>query len=58
MALVITNGYYYITTDRNGRIIKTRNNNEAQQYQNVKDANCILLGAPVRCKGYSIIDVA
>lgn len=55
MAFVITNGHYYINTDRNGRVIKTRNKNEVQQYQNVKDANCIMLRAPARCSGYYII---
>ena len=36
MAIVLTNGKYYIARDEAGKIIKVRNKSEAQDFHSVK----------------------
>ena len=52
MAIVLTNGKHYITTDKNGGIIKTLTMEEAQTFYNVNAAMRKIHRAPVKCKGY------
>lgn len=56
MALILTNGTSYITHGKNGRILKTLQIEEAQQFYNVNVATRQLLKAPNKCKGYYVFD--
>lgn len=56
MAIVITNGTYYITTNKNGAIIKTPILEDAQHFYNVNVASRKIQKAPGKCKGYYVFD--
>lgn len=56
MALVITNGKYYLKTNRNGGIEMTSAIGEAQEFYNVNIASRKMMRAPGRTKGYYIFD--
>lgn len=56
MGLVITNGMYYISTDKHGKIIKTPSIEEAQQFYNVNVAMRKIRKTPGKCKGYYVFD--
>lgn len=56
MAIVITNGTYYIATNKNGGIIKTPILEDAQRFYNVNVASRKLQKAPGKCKGYYVFD--
>lgn len=56
MALVITNGTYYIATNEHGGIIKTLKMEDAQQFYNVNVAMKKIRKAPGKCKGYYVFD--
>lgn len=56
MALVITNGTYYLKTNRNGGIEVTSVIGEAQQFYNVNIATRKMMKAPGRAKGYYVFD--
>lgn len=52
MAIVLTNGIYYIATNRNGGIIKTPIIEDAQTFYNVNVARKKISQAPGKCRGY------
>lgn len=52
MAIVLTNGIYYIATNKNGGIIKTPIVEDAQTFYNVNVAMRKKLKSPGKCKGY------
>lgn len=58
MAIVLTNGKYYIARDEAGKIVKVRNKSEAQEFRSVKRA----VDAKKKCcgktKGYYVFDTA
>lgn len=56
MALVITNGKYYLKTNKNGGIEVTSAIGEAQQFYNVNIATRKMMKEPGRTKGYYIFD--
>lgn len=56
MALVITNGTYYLKTNINGVIEKTPVFEEAQVFYEVNAASRKIMKAPGRTKGYYIFD--
>lgn len=56
MALVLTNGTYYIRTNKKGGIAKTTLIEEAQQFSNVDKATQKLMHAPSKCKGYYVFN--
>lgn len=56
MAIVITNGTYYIATNKSGGIIKTPILEEAQRFYNVNVASRKMRKAPGKCKGYYVLD--
>ena len=56
MAIVITNGEYYIQNTKNGKVKKTKDINEATQFYNVNKAMRKILGKPAQCKGYYLFD--
>ena len=53
MAVVLTNGEYYISHDsRTGGIVKTSNVEEAQVFYSCNTAMKKVFKAPSKCKGY------
>ena len=56
MALVITNGDYYIHFNENGRHRKTEDVNKAIRYDSVNQAKNYMKKAPAKTKGYYIFD--
>lgn len=56
MAIVITNGEYYIQNTLNGSIKKTTDINEATQFYSVNKAMRKILNKQARCKGYYLFD--
>lgn len=56
MAIVITNGTYYIATNASGGVIKTSIMEDAQQFYNVNVASRKIQKAPGKCKGYYVFD--
>lgn len=52
MAIVLTNGLYYIATNKNGGIIKTPIVEDAQMFYSVNVAMQKKLKSPGKCKGY------
>ncbi len=52
MAIVLTNGKYYIATDKGGGIIKTQVLDDAQQFYSVNVAMRKIFKSPGKCKGY------
>lgn len=56
MAIVITNGTYYIRSRTNGRLEKTLNIEEATKYYHVNRAMSKILSKPTKCKGYYLFD--
>lgn len=56
MAIVITNGTYYIATNKNGRVVKTPILEDAQHFYNVNVASRKIQKAPGKCKGYYVFD--
>lgn len=56
MALVITNGMYYLKTNRNGGIEKTSTVDDAQEFYNVNVATHKMMKAPRKTRGYYILD--
>ena len=58
MAIVLTNGKYYITHDATGKIIKVRNKLEAQDFHSVKRAVDAKKKYCGKTKGYYVFDTA
>ena len=56
MAIVITNGEYYIQNTKSGRINKTKEISEASQFYHVNKAMRKILSKPAQCKGYYLFD--
>lgn len=56
MAIVITNGTYYIATNKNGRVVKTSILEDAQHFYNVNVASRKIQKTPGKCKGYYVFD--
>ena len=56
MALVITNGDYYIHFNENGRHRKTEDVNKAIRYDSVNQAKNYMKKAPAKTQGYYIFD--
>lgn len=56
MAIVITNGEYYIQNTKTGKVKKTKDINEATQFYNVNKAMRKILSKPAQCKGYYLFD--
>lgn len=52
MSIILTNGLYYITTSRSGKVVKTPALEEAQTFYNVNTAMRKIFSAPGKCKGY------
>lgn len=52
MAIVLTNGIYYIATNRKGRIIKTPTLEDAQTFYSVNVAMRKIFKSSGKCKGY------
>lgn len=52
MAIVLTNGMFYIATTKSGGIIKTSLLEEAQTFYSVNSAMIKIFKAPGKCKGY------
>lgn len=52
MAIILTNGEFYIKTSKKGGIQKTDNIIEAQRFPSCNRAMCKVLKAPGKCKGY------
>lgn len=52
MAIVLTNGVYYIATNKKGGIIKTPIIEDAQKFYSVNVAMRKIQKAPSKCKGY------
>lgn len=52
MAIVLTNGFFYIITTKSGGILKTPLLEEAQTFYNVNSAMMKVFKAPGKCKGY------
>lgn len=52
MAIILTNGKYYIKTSKSGGIEKTDNIKEAQVFYSCNRAMKKVFKAPVLCKGY------
>lgn len=58
MAIVLTNGKYYIAHDATGKIIKVRNKSEAQDFHSVKRAIDTKKKCCGRTKGYYVFNTA
>lgn len=56
MAIVLTNGTYYIMTSDNGKIKKTTDINEAKIFYSCNCAMQKVFKAPKKCKGYYPFD--
>lgn len=56
MAIVITNGEYYIKTNEYGKIIKTPSLDEAKRFYNVNTAVRKMQKAPGKTKGFYVFD--
>lgn len=56
MAIVLTNGIYYIATNKNGGIIKTPIVKDAKIFYSVNDAMRKIKKAPSKCRGYYLYD--
>lgn len=56
MAIVLTNGTYYIRTSQTGKIQKTDNIMEAQTFYSCNTAMQKVFKAPGKCKGYYPFD--
>ena len=56
MAIVLTNGSYYIRTSQTGKIQKTDNIMEAQTFYSCNAAMKKVFKAPGKCKGYYPFD--
>ena len=56
MALVITNGIYYIYFNEDGKHRKTEDISKAIQYDSVNQAQNYMKKAPAKTKGYYIFD--
>lgn len=56
MAIVITNGEYYIQNTKTGKVKKTKDINEATQFFHVNKAMRKILSKPAQCKGYYLFD--
>lgn len=56
MTIVITNGIYYIATNKNDAIIKTPILEAAQHFYNVNVASRKMQKAPGKCKSYYVFD--
>lgn len=52
MAIVLTNGMFYIATTKSGGILKTPLLEEAQTFYSVNSAMMKIFKAPGKCKGY------
>lgn len=58
MAIVLTNGKYYIARDEAGKIIKVQNKSEAHDFQSVKRAVDVKKKCCGKTKGYYVFDTA
>lgn len=56
MAIVLTNGQFYIATNKSGRIIKTPIVEDAQMFYSVNAAMQKMQKTPGKCKGYYLYD--
>lgn len=56
MAIVLTNGKYYIAHDATGKIIKVRNKSEAQDFRSVERAAALKKRCCGKIKGYYPLD--
>ena len=56
MAIVLTNGTYYVTVSKTGKIGKTKNIQEAQTFYSCNVAMKKVFKAPGKCKGYYPFD--
>jgi hypothetical protein len=56
MAIVLTNGEYYIGVGKNGKIFKTKNIDDARMFYSCNVAMRKVLRAPSKCKGYYCFD--
>lgn len=56
MALVITNGSYYVLYTDTGRTRKTTNINEAEVFPSIKEAVAAIKRAPKRTRNYYVCD--
>ena len=56
MAIVITNGHYYIYLNQNGKHRKTKDVTLALQYSTVKEAIRYMNHAPIKTDGYYVYD--
>ena len=56
MAIILTNGKYYITRDEAGKIIKVRNKSEAQDFHSIKRAVDVKKKCCGKTKGYYVFD--
>lgn len=57
MALVITNGSYYVLYTDTGRTRKTTNINEAEVFPSIKEAVTAIKRAPKRTRSYYVCDI-
>lgn len=58
MAIVLTNGKFYIARDEAGKIIKVRNKSEAQDFHSVERAVNVKKKCCGKTKGYYVFDTA
>ena len=56
MAIVLTNGQFYIAHNKSGAVIKVPNIAQAQNFYSVERAICQKNKAPGKCSGYYYID--
>lgn len=56
MAIVITNGNYYIYLNQNGKHRKTKDVTQALQYSTIKEAIRYMNHAPIKTDGYYVYD--
>lgn len=56
MAIVITNGEYYIQNTKTGKVKKIKDIKEATQFYHVNKAMRKILSKPAQCKGYYLFD--
>ncbi len=58
MAIVLTNGKYYIAHNAKGNVIKVSDINQAQNFYSVERAICQKNKAPSKCAGFYYIDTS
>lgn len=58
MAFVLTNGQYYITSNKSSGIIKTPRIEEAQRFYDKSSADRKLQRAQRKCRGYYMLEIS